>query len=354
MQVFNVTDGGVVTVVKQAGTPAEIARLAHEREWLRRAAHPGVVQLAEPAGAPPERLTTRDAGVDLAHLGALAPDEISGLGAAIATILADLHDLGIGHHRVRAEHVLVGPGGAPALCGFGDAGPLVVGGRDDVRALASILLDLPAAEAGRLGRTLRRAVAGKTAARALAASLARATTAGRSLPDTSPAARAVKKQGRQWRRPGLVAGGLAAGGIAAAVAAAVVGLAAASLHARARRPEAAPPVACPAVDAHCRPVVVRGGVFVAGGRRWQLAAADPVVVIGRWTCGAALPAVLDRSTGEIWAFPAWRGAGDQVVAAPVAHVERAVDLRVVPSTTGCDRLAVERRDQRPLVLEVSR
>ena len=64
---------------------------------------------------------------------------------AVATVLADLHDLGIVHGAIGADHILVGPEGHPVLCGFGSSAPLEDGDpAADVRELAATM-------AGRLG-----------------------------------------------------------------------------------------------------------------------------------------------------------------------------------------------------------
>jgi hypothetical protein len=72
---------------------------------------------------------------------------------AAATTVADLHDLGVAHTRLAAEHVLLDAAGRPQLCGFGDAvvatggGPLPVSVRAvDVAALGSLLRQLVTAE----------------------------------------------------------------------------------------------------------------------------------------------------------------------------------------------------------------
>ena len=74
------------------------------------------------------------------------PAGIAGLVVALATTVADLHDLGVAHTRLTAEHVLLDHAGRPVLCGFGDAvvaadtGPLPVAVRAvDVAALGSLL-----------------------------------------------------------------------------------------------------------------------------------------------------------------------------------------------------------------------
>ncbi|MST34877.1 hypothetical protein GHK86_19390, partial [Acidimicrobiaceae bacterium USS-CC1] len=94
--------------------------MAAERHWLTRAAHPGVVRLLPAEGS--DALWLRDVGSrSLAALTPLEPAALCGLGAATATVLGDLHDLGIAHTAPTADHVLVDPDGRPVLCSFGRA-----------------------------------------------------------------------------------------------------------------------------------------------------------------------------------------------------------------------------------------
>ncbi len=154
----------------------DVARLERERRWLDRAAHPGVVRrLPADAGAV---LWTRDVGErSLASLGRLDPEVICGFGAAAATVLADLHDLGIVHGAPSAEHVLVDGQGRPVLCSFGRASVASpAGAREDVRILAGALMDAAGADAPRrLARLLADAAgpARDATARRLARGLAR-------------------------------------------------------------------------------------------------------------------------------------------------------------------------------------
>ncbi|MFN2606752.1 MAG: hypothetical protein ABR511_02465, partial [Acidimicrobiales bacterium] len=109
---------------KVAHTPVDAVRLVAEAEILATAQMPGVVELVGLEGDAdhPVLVTTRVDGPDLARLTDLAAAEIAGLLAAVATVLADLHGLGIVHGAVVADHVVVGPDGRPVLCGFGYGG----------------------------------------------------------------------------------------------------------------------------------------------------------------------------------------------------------------------------------------
>ena len=154
-QRLSTTTDGRDVVVKQATGGAESRRLQHEAAVLRRAQHPGVVEVVA------ERLLddgghelmvalvgTRTLG-DLVSDDAPDPAGIAGVVVAVATTVADLHDLGVAHTRLGAEHVLLDAANRPVLCGFGDAvvategAPLPVAVRAvDVAALGSLLRQL--------------------------------------------------------------------------------------------------------------------------------------------------------------------------------------------------------------------
>ena len=107
------------TVRKRAVSPSDRDRLAQEAAVLRVARHPGVVELvAASPGA--EALVLRSVtGGSLAGLGSVSPERAVTLGAAIATVVADLHDLGVVHGDLDPTHVLFDEAGAPVLCSLG-------------------------------------------------------------------------------------------------------------------------------------------------------------------------------------------------------------------------------------------
>ena len=115
-------------VVKQADTEADRARLRHEGDMLRRAAHPGVVEVVATA---PGVLRLRHRGTALARLGPLPPDQVAAIVRAVAEVVDALHRQGIAHHRINSDHVLIGARGRPRLCGFGDAAPITDGTAGD-------------------------------------------------------------------------------------------------------------------------------------------------------------------------------------------------------------------------------
>jgi hypothetical protein len=141
-------------VVVKTATPAAVDRLRLEIERLRQAAHPGVVAVVAVAGPPVCELRTRYSGEPVG-LWAGTLQSVAGLGAAVATTLADLHGVGVIHGRIDATHILVGEDGRPRLCGFSHPGRTAPA--DDVAALAAVMIDLlDRARAPRDGRLLRR------------------------------------------------------------------------------------------------------------------------------------------------------------------------------------------------------
>lgn len=129
--------GAGLEVVKHAGTEADRLRLQNEADWLKRAAHPGVVEVV---AAAPTSLRLRHAGTALARMGPLAPDNAAAVVRSVASTVGDLHQLGVAHGRIDAEHVLIDARGRPRLCGFAEARAATDTTRaDDVAALGQLL-----------------------------------------------------------------------------------------------------------------------------------------------------------------------------------------------------------------------
>jgi hypothetical protein len=150
MQVTVGLDAQGPVAVKSATGAGDIARLRLEAERLERAAHPGLVLVVTPAprdsvdelragGHADIELRTRFAGDPVSHwTGSIAG--VAGLGAAVATTLADLHDIGVVHGRLDSTHILVGDDGRPRLCGLSHPGGAAP--HDDVAALGRVLSEL--------------------------------------------------------------------------------------------------------------------------------------------------------------------------------------------------------------------
>ncbi len=111
-------------MAKVAETADEAVRLEREAALLESARHPGVVELVgvDGHGVGAILLTAHVDGPTLARVGRLPLEESAGLLAALASTLADLHGLGLVHGAVCPDHVIVGPGGRPVLCGFAYGG----------------------------------------------------------------------------------------------------------------------------------------------------------------------------------------------------------------------------------------
>ena len=201
---------------RKQGDSASIRRQA---ELLTIARHPGVVELIGLEGSAdrPVLVTRRVVGPTLATPEVRAAEEVAGLARALASTLADLHDLGIVHGSVAAEHVLVAEDGRPVLCGFGAAGRIgeaVPGGddelhpADDVAALGRLLRRLATGPDARMLRRIAEAATvadpgSRPSARELAAQIASAMPGAR-LPDRTSASAAGSLPGADLRS--LVAG----------------------------------------------------------------------------------------------------------------------------------------------------
>lgn len=105
-------------IVKTAGTDAERLGLDREAELLQRAAHPGVVEVLDHS---PDRLRLRHGGTTLRHLLPLAADHAAAVVCAVAEVVDAIHDAGVVHGQIDADHVVLDNGGRPRLCGFSKA-----------------------------------------------------------------------------------------------------------------------------------------------------------------------------------------------------------------------------------------
>jgi hypothetical protein len=370
-------------VTKRGRSAAERRQLASEAALLRTLAHPGVVRLVAVEGSdPPDALVLRRVpGGALSQLGTQPLEVIAGLGAAVATTVADLHDLGIQHRAIDAQHVLLDDQGRPVLCSFGraqrdlPAARADSGRRQDVSALARLLLDrLDGGAPAAVHRTLRRA-AGLSRrrrdgdARWLAHQLCWRVPGAR-LPDPSveagpsepeaapsiqpgPAARPpAHGRSRLWRPNRPVQALVLVAGLGFVILAVLVTSGRWSSSAA----PAGRPRPCPQMDYGCRVIPTPAGVLTTSTGRYLVGNPGDLVVLGRWRCGpVALPAVLRPGTGQLWTFGAWPQAGHAVRGQLVAsHVYGAWSLRVLVQTSGCDRIEIERRRQPPLTADVPR
>ena len=165
--------------VKQA--PAERAgEIEREAEVLRRLSHPGVVEIIDLRrdGDGAAALHTEFVGSDNWATRPLTDPVVrAGAAAALAAVVADLHDIGIAHRNLDGSHVLHGGGDRPVLCSFGrsgDAGP--EHRREDLVALADLVWDETLASGpvtGKLANLAASTRAGRLGARELARRLDR-------------------------------------------------------------------------------------------------------------------------------------------------------------------------------------
>jgi hypothetical protein len=268
---LSMTDDGRLAVTKRAAGASAADRLRREADILRRAAHPGVVELlaaGEVDGATLVQTAFVGGGTLAEHLA--TPEEAATPGwertlhgergpqvaAALASTLADLHDRGIAHRRVTADHVLVTDVDQVRLCGFAgaamsdDPGPCAPeAAAADVEAVAALVREMAAVAPGTSGAlqaVADRVLLADPSARPSMRTLAQALDA---LTDGQAASTRVVAQGRKLlpARPSTAAGGrrpsrsrtvLALAVVATTVAAAV--LATALTSAPSSTPRAAP------------------------------------------------------------------------------------------------------------------
>ena len=221
--------GDRLIAVKQVPA-AHVRNIEREAETLRRLDHPGVVRFVD-------LIETPDGGralhTDFVNSDTWAtrpftdPTERAAGVAALADVVADLHDTGLAHGQIDPSHVLHGDGDRPVLCGFRLATEATVESRrDDLVALADLCHD-PALEpgplVGKLSALADEARAGRLDVRDLARRLAM-------VADKRPAPGEPTRAGRdrvdgprskRSRRPSLVVVAAVLGASAAVLAAGV-------------------------------------------------------------------------------------------------------------------------------------
>lgn len=270
--------------------------------------------------------------------GPLPAVDVARLGAALARSLAALHERGLAHGAVRADHVLVDAHGAVRLCGFAPEGDAAT----DVRQLGALLLSLlDEREHGATVETVRAAatrcvvddVEGRPSTTAIAASLAAIRASARSGGDV----------GRRGPRRHLALGTAAVLGVVLVVTVA------------AQRPPAGsvsdpPPVTTPATastsSATTTAEVAAGRVWPpaieeirVAGATWRIETSPgDRVVLGDWDCdGVRTPAIVRRS-GDVFVvdeLPATGAAPARYVTTIPGPIGASVERR-----DGCDHLAV--------------
>jgi tRNA A-37 threonylcarbamoyl transferase component Bud32 len=358
-------DRAAGTFRKRAETDDEAERLRHEAQVLEVARHPGVVELVA-AGADAVTLRLVD-GEPLSERTTRPGDELVVVAAAAAGTLADLHDIGVVHGSITAEHIVIDRRGQPVFCSFGrgaiDGGPDAPAAFGDVAALARTLAAAAdpatarwicsAAAKVNHGRRPARRLATRLAADtptrripAAAAAVKRGRRPARRLP-TGGAADALKLPSRRHRRGALLTAAVAAAALLSVALVVLVAPATGPSRASAPRPVAPP---CPAVDQGCRPILRTAGVVTVASGRYRIGDPGDQVVVGRWHCRGALPALLQPATGEVWAWDSWAGSAGALPARLLTRIPDARAVSVDPVPSGCDRLLVRRRDGEVVVI----
>ncbi len=114
---------------------------------------------------------------------------------------------------------------------------------------------------------------------------------------------------------------------------------------------APPAAACPGVaepaadvdgDGCSEPVLVDGGTISAGTARWTLGEPGDLAAVGDWDCdGAASPALLRPTTGDVFVFPEWAAHDRPVAVEATGNVDGSVGIRAQRRADGCDDLLVD-------------
>jgi len=316
-------DGDQLIAVRSAHEPDARARMRHEAAVLSQLDHPGIVRLIDHEEGPPAQLRTSFVGPDTWRTRPPEGSAVAGALATVAATIADLHESGLSHGDIRADHVLIDASGRPVLAGLAHAGiaePSSVA--VDVRALVGLGREL-ARTAGDERQTIEALLtaleAGHDDLRGTVRGLDR-----RRLP-------AVASPARVDRRHAIAAAVL----VVAAAATLLLRTADSSPNADA----AAEPVAQAAetpqptpTPAPTPPPTTAGPAedateLVHAGRRYAIGRPGDVVVTGDWDCdGTATPALLRPETGEVAVFAAWPDADASIAPTATTVVEGATDL----------------------------
>lgn len=339
-----------------------VERLRVEAAVLGALAHPGVVELVGfTADNGVAELRTVDVDGPPLGAGSLSPEGIAGLAAAVATTLADLHEAGVVHGSLQADHVLLAPTG-PVLCGFAGAGPPGPGRQpeDDVTALAQVVLSLvddgPVAAAAR--ELSRNPLPASDAAQVFGAIAAGDATSRQQARGDAPLRELLRPRRRgptRRRLVTLVLAGLAGGAALVLLLGGGGGPTATVSPPPPPRPASSVAPTAPAatqvwpstsVPASPTPTVV------VDGRRFVLGEPGDLALAGPFGCNNGPAAVLLRpTTGEVFVFSESAGPGRDTRGVPVTTVPDASALaKGDPDGDGCVDVLAERRGGQPVVI----
>jgi hypothetical protein len=366
---------GRLVIIKTATSEQACSRLRKEAATLEIGSMPGVVELVSYTEAirsdqaetdtgsgqsPESELSTLYVGPQtLDSITEWTLEELVGTLSMLGTTIADLHDLGITHGALTAEHVLVDQQHHPVICGFGHGkvGEPVTADdlAGDVRSLGLITVALMSRVRERT-RSAKRALAdieriassvqastlqdSSTSARRFATDISTiavepAAKSGRSLP-------AAISTGANRRRTALaIATACSAAGLAAA-AWAVFG--SGQPNSSAPTPFAATTSSAVTDASGCKlvecPRQLSDGRVAAFGHTYTVGRTGDEVLLANWTCRSDITAaVLRPSTGEVFFFPRWTMSTDIIVPA-VARVADARQATITRDPKGCPALAV--------------
>lgn len=319
----------MATVEVHDGRPVAVRTggddLRREAAVLRRLAGPGI----------PQVVRCDDDGTTVRLVTAVAPPvpaaALAAVAAEVASVLARAHEAGITHGPLREEHLLGAPG-ALLVTGWDPSGhgdP-----HADVAALAG-LLERHAGSDPVVRTAITRALAPDPPAMAAFAEML-AGAPGPAVPGHRPLPLAVLA------------------GLAVALTLVAVGLLVDSPRSAAR-PAAAtvtqpPPSTTTTTSTTTSDARVLGNVVERGGERWTVGRPGDDVFLGDWDCdGEPTPAVLRRTTGQVWTFAGWPAAGAPDAGRLLRTVVGATGARV-RRVGGCDRLEITTTDGRPITV----
>jgi serine/threonine protein kinase len=377
-------DGTPVVIKRGRGT--EAAQRRREAEVLRVAQHPGVVEVRGLRDTA-EGLDLELAFVSGSSLADHPPLTIAQLGrvaSRVATTLADLHERGVRHGDICAEHILVDHSERTVLCGFGNAGladddaaPPVAA---DVAGLGRFLLheltrahdqetinpdDWTAVALAGIGEDALRAarVPGTVTIAPFVARIVDTTGGAGERPSSGP--QGLLPTWLSERRTQFALGGVALVGLLIwSIPGVIAGLASEGSVAKvdATTPEPAltpaqPPTSGPeptlvrAVEAPtCTStspfdidgdgcgddVSVTEGIITTPDGRWAVGAPTDHVSIGDWNCdGVATPALVVATTGAVYFFTQW-SRGEASIFADAAAVVG--PTTAIAPASGCGEL----------------
>ena len=356
-------DAGVAVKRARPDDPASAQRLRREAEALQRLTHPGLVQLIgwadDPAGGA-ELRTVAVTGPPLMSLVGSETASITRTVAALATTVADLHELGVAHTRLTADHVLLDEAARPVICGLGETvatNPNEREAADDVAALGRLLAEcLEVDPVDPLASLRNRRLARRDGDAGLQASLERlmrqATAedwrdrpTARTLADAlwtvvdhaGAGHRPQRRPGPRWS-PGARWAAGAAVGVAALIGWYAVAVAAAR---PARRAAPTRSIRSATPERPQGGAAPNGTVLTIDGHRYAVGAPGDQVVVGQFDCAHTTAAVLTPQ-GGLFVFDQLATDGVDVTARHLRDVDPSATVKISDDDgDGCDELVVQ-------------